>query len=89
MMKTKMIKKSRRLMLFIALIFVLQMAKGQEKDSILTLQSCVKLCIENNNKLKQAELELLKSKYKYKESVSYGLPRLKLTVRWMISFQYR
>ncbi len=77
MMKTKMIKKSRRLMLFIALIFVLQMAKGQEKDSILTLQSCVKLCIENNNKLKQAELELLKSKYKYKESVSYGLPQIK------------
>lgn len=77
-MKNKMINTNKRLFLTLVIILMLQAATGQVNNAALPLQNCIKMGLENNNKLKQAELESLKSKLQYKEALSYGLPQIKV-----------
>ncbi len=64
------------IILFTGLITGTQIAAGQANDSVLTLDSCIKLSFTNNLKLKQAQLETEKSLYQYRQAVGNGLPQI-------------
>ncbi len=78
MRKIKRTSKNKRIVLILVLLLFMQVAIGQVNNTPLSLQNCIKMGLENNNKLKQAELESLKSKLQLKEAISYGLPQIKV-----------
>lgn len=75
-MKISCLKTNIVNILFIGIIAITQTATGQTKDTVLTLETCIKLCFTNNFKLKQVQYETEKSRYQYKEALSNGFPQI-------------
>jgi len=58
------------------LLLVVLQTNGQQTNDSVSLQKCIRLCFENNDKLKQAQLETEKGKYQLKEAIGAGLPQI-------------
>lgn len=68
-----------RRMNFIAvllLLLIVSNSNGQQTNDSVSLRKCIRLCFENNDKLKQAQLETEKGKYQLKEAIGAGLPQI-------------
>ncbi|PKP21173.1 MAG: hypothetical protein CVU05_07420 [Bacteroidetes bacterium HGW-Bacteroidetes-21] len=76
-MKTSKKTTFKTFLLFSGWMLIAQYAISQTKDSIISLNTCIELCIKNNLKLQQANLETKKLQYLYKEAIGTGFPQIK------------
>jgi len=65
-------------LLLAVLLLLTPFAKGQVKENGVSLPACIRMGLNNNLKLKQAQLETVKSGYQFKEAASAGLPQIKV-----------